>query len=78
MCVKELTWAINACKTIVPVVTSLDKTKIGEYIAEGKTKGIDLSDCDFKHIDRSSSIMLKASIETILKAIEFQSKGRLV
>ena len=49
MCVKELTWAINACKTIVPIVVAADKPKIGEYIGEGNRKGIDLSDCDFKH-----------------------------
>jgi hypothetical protein len=78
MCVKELTWAINACKTIVPIVVAADKPKIGDYIGEGNRKGIDLSDCDFKHFDRSNPIMLKASIETILKAMEFESKGSLV
>ena len=53
MCVQELNWAIDAGKIIVPVVVATDKPKVGEYIFEGKTKGVDLSDCDFKHVDRT-------------------------
>ena len=66
LCVKELKWAIAAGKYIVPVVTAADKPNIGTYIDEGKSKGIDLSACDFQHMDRSKTKMLSASIETIL------------
>ena len=66
LCVKELKWAIAAGKPIVPVVTAADKSNIGTYIDEGKSKGIDLSACDFQHVDRSKAKMLNASIETIL------------
>ena len=66
LCVKELKWAIAAGKPIVPTVTVADKPNIGKYIDEGKTKGIDLSACDYQHVDRSRALMLNASIETIL------------
>ena len=78
MCVQELNWAIDAGKTIVPVVVATDKPKVGEYIAEGKTKGIDLSGCDFKHIDRSNKTMLDASLQTILDAMKTGAKARKV
>ena len=78
MCVQELNWAIDAGKIIVPVVVATDKPKVGEYIAEGKTKGVDLSGCDFKHIDRSNKTMLAASIQTILDAMENGGKATKV
>ena len=76
MCVQELRWAINAGKGIVPVVTAADKPNVGEYIAEGKSKGIDLSGCDFKHVDRSNTTMLQASLQTILNAMKSPPKAR--
>jgi len=60
----------------VPIVTALDKPKVGEYIAEGRRKGIDLSACDFKHIDRSNPTMLQASIQTILDVIKSSPKAK--
>ena len=54
MCVQELNWAIDAGKIIVPVVVATDKPKVGEYIAEGKKKGVDLSGCDFKQVVTTS------------------------
>ena len=78
MCVQELMWAINAGKSIVPVVTAADKPHVGEYIDEGKAKGIDLSECDFKHVDRSNKTMLAASIQTILDAMENGGKATKV
>ena len=74
-CVKELKWAIAAGKPIVPVVTAEDKPNIGTYIDEGKSKGIDLSACDFQHVDRSKAKMLSASIETILDVVENVKKS---
>ena len=76
MCVQELTWAIDAGKSIVPVVTATDKPKVGEYIDEGKRKGIDLSACDFKHVDSSNPTMLQASIQTILDAMKSSPKAK--
>ena len=64
MCVQELTWAIEVGKTIVPVVVADDKKNVGAYIKEGISKGIDLSACDFKHVDRSNSTMMQASPST--------------
>jgi hypothetical protein len=68
MCVQELKWAIEAGKPIVPVVAAADKPKVGDYIAEGKAKGIDLSACDFQHVDRSNSVMMSASLTCIIRA----------
>ena len=62
----------------MPVVTALDKIKVGEYISEGQRKGIDLSACDFKHVDRSCYTMLQASLQTILDAVESSAKARNV
>ena len=75
LCVKELKWAIAAGKPIVPVVTATDKPNIGTYIDEGKSKGIDLSACDFQHVDRSKAKMLNASIETILDVAKNMKKS---
>jgi len=76
MCVQELKWAIEAGVKIVPVVLVADKPKVGEYIAEGISVGIDLSACDFKHIDRSDPIMLEASLESILGAEKIAEAGK--
>ena len=78
MCVQELNWAIDAGKIIVPVVVATDKPKVGEYIDEGKKKGVDLSDCDFKHVDRSNKTMLDASLQTIPDAMKTGAKGKRV
>ena len=76
MCVEELKWAIEVGVKIVPVVTAADKPKVGEYIAEGISVGIDLSACDFKHIDRSDPIMLEASLKSILGAEKIAEAGK--
>ena len=75
-CLDELKWAINAGKNIVPVVVALEKREIGTYIGEGKTKGIDLSGCDFKHVDRSNSTMLSASLQTVIGAMHKPAKAK--
>ena len=76
MCVEELKWAIEAGVKIVPVVTAADKPKVGEYIAEGIAAGIDLSACDFQHIDRSNPIMIEASLKSIMGAEEIAEAGK--
>ena len=53
MCRKELDWALDAGVPIVPVINVLDKPKVGAFIAEGQRYGIDLSQNNFCHIDRS-------------------------
>ena len=78
MCREELKWAIAAGKTIVPVVAAVDKPNVGAYIAEGQSKGIDLSACDFKHFDRSNPTMKAASVQTILDAMKSPPKAKLV
>jgi hypothetical protein len=76
MCVEELKWAIEVGVKIVPVVTAADKSKIGEYIAEGKAAGIDLSACDFKHIDRSNPDMMEAFLKSIMGAEAIAKSGK--
>jgi hypothetical protein len=46
-CIKELEWAIEARKHIVPINPVKEKDFIGKFIGEGKAKGIDLSGCNF-------------------------------
>ena len=77
-CVDELKWAIEAGKNIIPVVIAADKPKVGEYIKEGISKGIDLSACDFKHVDRSNQDHLDASLKTIMSAMDQPPKARVV
>ena len=76
MCVDELKWAFEAGVKIVPVVIAADKSKVGEYIAEGIAAGIDLSACDFQHIDRSNPIMIEASLKSIIGAEEIAEAGK--
>ena len=66
MCRRELKWAREANVPIVPVIHVLDKPKVGAFIAEGKRHGIDLSDHNFCHIDRSGPEYLQASLQAIL------------
>ena len=76
MCVQELKWAIEAGVKIVPVVTAADKPNIGDYVAEGKAAGIDLSACDFKHVDRSNPEMMEASLKSIIGAEAIAEAGK--
>ena len=78
MCRQELQWAIEAEKTIVPVVVADEKNIIGKYVEEGQKKGIDLKGCDFKHIDRSNPTMLKASLELVIKAAAGPPKAKMM
>ena len=78
MCVEELKWAIEAGVKIVPVVTAADKPKVGEYIAEGIAAGIDLSACDFQHVDRSNPNMMEASLKSIIGAEAIAEAGKTV
>ena len=66
MCRKELRWAIDAKLPIVPVITVLDKPKVNDYIAEGQSHGIDLSNHNFCHVDRSGPEYLQASLKVII------------
>ena len=76
MCVEELKWAIEGGVKIVPVVTAADKPKVGELIEEGKAAGIDLSACDFQHVDRSNTTMMKASLKQIIHAERIAEPGK--
>ena len=42
--------------------------KVGEFIKEGIAAGIDLSKCDFQHVDRSNPDMMEASLKSIIRA----------
>jgi hypothetical protein len=80
MCVEELKWAIEVGVKIVPVVTAADKlnNKVCEYIAEGKAAGIDLSCCDWLHIDRSNPIMVEASAKSIIREEAIAEAGKRI
>ena len=66
MCRKELQWALDAKMPIVPVITALDKPKVNAFIAEGQSHGIDLSNHNFCHVDRSAPEYLRASLNVII------------
>ena len=76
MCVDELKWAIEGGVKIVPVVTAADKLKVGEFIEEGIAAGINLSACDFQHVDRSNTTMMKASLKQIIHAERIAEPGK--
>ena len=77
MCREEIQWALDAGIPIVPVVATVDKLKIEDFIeegqtgtdAEGQTYGIDFSSYNFVHLDCSGPLYLEAFLETILKQI---------
>jgi len=73
-CQAELKWAIESGKPIVPVVDGLEKLMIGEYIKEGKAKGIDLSDCNFVDFNKSHPAMIKGSLNMLRTVLESQKK----
>ena len=52
--------------------------KVGEFIEEGKAAGIDLSACDFQHIDRSNPDMMEASLKSIIRAEAIAEAGKPV
>ena len=74
-CVAELEWAINSSKPIVPVIFVLEKLDIGKYIAEGKSKGIDLSGCNFVDFNMSHPAMTKGSLEMLKMIMDQQLKS---
>ena len=77
MCREEIQWALDAGIPIVPVVATVDKLKIEDFVeegqtgtdAEGQTYGIDFSSYNFVHLDYSGPLFLEASLESILKQI---------
>jgi hypothetical protein len=66
MCREEIKWALEAGIPILPVVAAADKLKIGDFIAEGQTHGLDFGSFNFVHLDRSGPLYLEASLATIL------------
>ena len=78
MCVQELKWAAEAGKPIVPVVNADDKKQVGGYIEEGKAKGVDLSACDFQHVDRSKTIMMQVPFQAYVYRSAYAQRARCV
>ena len=71
MCCKELQWALSAVEKVVPVVRAEDESRIGAFIAEGKTHSFEIGDLNFVHTDRGSQRMLKAPLEDVLDQAAF-------
>jgi len=71
MCRQEIQWAIDAGKIIVPVHSSDDKKRIGDFIAEGQKFDIDFSRYDFAQFDRSGPEFLEASLKKIIRLTQF-------
>jgi len=65
MCREEIAWAIDSGKRIVPVVASADKHRVGQFIADGQSYGIDFSELNFCQYDRSGPEYAKASVRAI-------------
>ena len=66
MCRQEVRWALDAGKTIVPVVAMRDKDNVGKFIAEAAAHGLDFGAFNFVHLDRSGPNYIQASLQTIL------------
>ena len=75
MCRQELGWAIDANVPIVPVISVLDKPKVGAFIAEGQSHGIDLSNHNFCTVDRSGPEYLRTSLSVIIAQAVRTSAG---
>ena len=70
MCREEIKWALDAGKQIVPVVAAVDKPKIGAFIAEAKTHGLDFGSYNFVHLDRSGPRYLNASLASTVDGFD--------
>ena len=56
----------------MPVIDVLEKPLVHDYIAEGKAKGIDLSDCNFVDFVASNPEQTKGSLAFLKKMMEQQ------
>jgi len=65
MCRDEVMRAIHSEKTLVPVIAVSDKPRVTDFLAEGLSFGIDLSNYNFCHYDRSGPEYAEASLRTI-------------
>jgi hypothetical protein len=72
MCREEIKWAMEAGRTIVPVVRMRDKDNIGKFIAEAASHGLDFGSLNFVHLDRSGPKYIQASLETIVDQVALQ------
>ena len=70
MCRQEIRWAEENGKPIVAVVNRDDKQKIGKFIQEGLSYGIDLSKLNFCAFDRTGPRQIEASLEDIMERAE--------
>ena len=73
-CRKEICWAVEFKKPIVPVVHINQKTHIGELVKLGKEFGIDFSEINFCQFDRSGPNQTEASLKDIQERIDKQMK----
>ena len=62
----------------IPTRNRTRTRKVSEFIEEGKAAGIDLSACDFQHIDRSNPDMMEASLKSIIRAEAIAEAGKPV
>eukprot|EP01052_Picozoa_sp_SAG31_P028374 SAG31_NODE_2733_length_5173_cov_2.072724_1_plen_985_part_00 len=78
MCRQEVKWALDAGIQIVPVVAAADKPKVGKFIDEAKSHGLDFRTFNFVHFDRAGPLYLQASLETILVQVSGAPKATIV
>jgi hypothetical protein len=67
MCCQEVRWAREAGKLIVPVIATVDKQRVGDFIAEGLRHGLDFSALNFVELNRGGPHFLEASFRTLLE-----------
>eukprot|EP00965_Chrysotila_dentata_P051769 1718556-Pleurochrysis_carterae.AAC.2 len=67
MCRQEIMWAVEAGKPIVPVVSRDDKSKIGAFIKEARSYGIDFGGINFCSFDRIGKKQMQASLDDIVE-----------
>ena len=61
MCREEVKWALEAGIPIAPVVADVDKPRVGEFITEGTSHGLDFGSYNFVHVDHYRPRYLTAS-----------------
>jgi hypothetical protein len=67
-CRSEISWAQSELKTIVAVIAADDKSRVHDLIANGQEHGVDYSNLNFMHFDRSGPAYTAASLRSICRA----------
>lgn len=73
MCRQEIAWALDAGKTIVPLVAAADQLNVGKFTQEAAAHGVHFGDHNFAQFDRSAPRFRQANLTTILDQVGISS-----